>query len=297
MKKLFLLIKKIGIKPAFYKIKRRIFVKDKDIISQIALVGAYDYLIRYQYAANLLDDNKKNKDEMNPYPNKIWTCWFQGVDNAPEIILKCLNSIKKYHKEDVIILTDDNIPTYLDIPDYITRKRKNGIISNTHYSDIVRYMIIEKYGGVWLDGTTWLFDIVPNYIRNADLFLFRVSGASIASMGVIAAKPYNEIISRAKRIILKYWEKENKLISYTVTAMCFKLAINSTKETLAAWENVINVPITKNLLIGALFKDFNPVYLDIIKQQCVIQQLSWKFPKEDYEKKGTFYDVVVRNND
>lgn len=289
------IIKKIGFKAFYYKLKRRVFIRDEDINSQIASLGAYDYMQRYQYAADILEETCVAK--VNPFPNKIWTCWLQGIENAPEIIVKCIGSIRAQYGDDVIILSDNNIATYLDIPDYISLKREKGIINNTAYSDIIRIMIIEKYGGIWLDGTTWLFDRIPSYIENSNLFLYRsIARSGFVAFGLIAAKPQNEIISKTRKILLKYWEKENRIITYGVAATSFNLAVNSSKETYLEWENVINIPTTKHLLLSVLFKSFNQNHLDAIKQQCVIQHLSWKFPKENYEKKNTFYDIVIRNS-
>lgn len=289
---IFQTIHKRGVKAVLYKLKRRIFINDEKTISAISYLGAYDYLKRYGYAAH-----KPNGFDAtgtpDPYPDKIWTCWLQGLDNAPEIISRCIGSISYHHKEDLIVLTDENIPQYIDIPDYIMQKRKTGIINNTFYSDILRFMIIQKYGGIWLDGTTYLLDYIPNYMRNADLFLYRNTTA-LVSVGVIAAKPRNEIITKTMDILLEYWKKESHLISYGVTALAFQLAVNSSPETIKAWTSTISVPNNKYLLLEKLFQPYDPDLLEIIRQQSVIQQLSWKFPEEEYEKEGTFYSVVVK---
>jgi hypothetical protein len=29
--------------------------------------------------------------------NKVWICWFQGIENAPNIVQKCYESVKKAH--------------------------------------------------------------------------------------------------------------------------------------------------------------------------------------------------------
>ncbi len=69
---------------------------------------------------------------MIPLTGKVWLCWWQGIDNAPALVQRCVESIQRNVKEhDVIILTDENYRRYVDIPDWIVEKYHNGIISRT----------------------------------------------------------------------------------------------------------------------------------------------------------------------
>lgn len=82
--------------------------------------------------------------------NKIWVCWWQGLDNAPEIVKTCVESIKRNSgKYEVLIITDENYKQYVKFPDWLEEKRKHGIISKTIYSDLLRlnlYQHMEEYG-------------------------------------------------------------------------------------------------------------------------------------------------------
>ncbi len=41
--------------------------------------------------------------------NKIWICWWQGIENAPEIVKACVESIKRFSGEyEVICITEEN---------------------------------------------------------------------------------------------------------------------------------------------------------------------------------------------
>ena len=67
--------------------------------------------------------------------------------SGPELVKICVNSIRKNagdHK--VIILTEDNYKDYVDMPSWVEEKREKGIISRTHYSDILKIDVISK---VW----------------------------------------------------------------------------------------------------------------------------------------------------
>ena len=46
----------------------------------------------------------------------IYILWFQGFDNAPDVVKQCVNSWK-YHNPDwnVILLDDTNLNTYINL--------------------------------------------------------------------------------------------------------------------------------------------------------------------------------------
>ena len=297
MPNIFQLIKQRGLSCAFKKIKRRIFVNDENIISLMAINGAYDYLQKYKYALDLPLETV-SADFVNPYPNKIWTMWQQGLENAPEIIQKCTANVKKYYGDDVIVLTDENISHFVDIPDFIVEKNKKGIIGNAHYADIVRFLLIEKYGGLWLDATIFLLGNIPDYIRFADIFFYKVTNEKImGSVNVMSAKPYHPIICKTNALMLEYWKNENRTASYSITMMFLAMAIHSSPEMETLWKSIPYVDcINKDLLQQKLFDKYDAKHIEIMKQLSAIQKLSYKFSQEKFDRNGTFYDMIVKQN-
>lgn len=56
----------------------------------------------------------------NEPQNKVWICWWQGIENAPEVVKKCYHSITHYLKEwEIIVITKDNYQNYVNFPAYI----------------------------------------------------------------------------------------------------------------------------------------------------------------------------------
>lgn len=77
-----------------------------------------DYWADYQVQESVPDCDKKLR-------NKIWICWWQGIDNAPEIVKTCVESIKRNAgKYEVIVITDDNCKDYVQFPDWLEEKGK-----------------------------------------------------------------------------------------------------------------------------------------------------------------------------
>ena len=93
-----------------------------------------------------LRDHKVNCQ--HSFKNPIWVFWLQDERNAPKIVQLCISSIRKYAGDHpVILLNRATLGNYLDIPNHIVEKMEDGIISPTHYSDVIRYMLLYKYKG------------------------------------------------------------------------------------------------------------------------------------------------------
>ena len=94
---------------------------------------------------------------------RVWTCWWQGEKAAPDIVKACWQSQWENIPEDAehIIITKDNYAEYITIPDYIMDRFQNGENMIAHLADFIRACLLYRYGGVWLDSTVLLLDVLP----------------------------------------------------------------------------------------------------------------------------------------
>lgn len=142
---------------------RRKYGKKKFIYKKIKKI-----VKKYQHYKdnNKLNINNKNKKHLEKFP--IWICWFQGIEQAPEIVKMCIDSVQNNisNNSQVHIITFENLENYVDIPQFIKEKVKKKIITLTQYSDIIRFSLLSKYGGFWIDSTvlvTSKIDELCNY--------------------------------------------------------------------------------------------------------------------------------------
>ncbi len=93
----------------------------------------------------------------------VWSCWWQGEKQAPELVKKCWESQKRYLPKDAehVILTWETFRDYIELPEFITEKAKKGTLLLAHLSDIARCCLLYRYGGIWLDATVCLTDRIP----------------------------------------------------------------------------------------------------------------------------------------
>ena len=84
----------------------------------------------------------------------FFSYWDQGMDTAPPLVKRCIETHRKYLGEKYILLDNSTISDWVDIP--IEIKQKRSQMSTTHFSDILRLLLLEKYGGTWIDATVYL---------------------------------------------------------------------------------------------------------------------------------------------
>lgn len=238
-------------------------------------------------------------DELKPQDYTIWVCWLQGIENAPRLVRVCVENIRrKFEDYSIIIITEKNYQEYADIPTYILDKWKSGIISNAHFSDIIRLFVLEKYGGVWIDSTVYCtVKRLPDYVTAPPLFLFSnitLNGLSVSKVSnwMIASRPHNSMILSMKMLLLKYWEDYDYVLDYFIFHLLFNLVIDNNKDE---WDTQIKY---NNLNPHILQLEFGSQYCDSrmyeICRYADFHKLTYKLEKK-CNHPGTFYDKLIND--
>lgn len=91
----------------------------------------------------------------------VWVCWWQGEEQAPALVQKCIARIRSFFpqdKADVRIITFDNYRQYVEFSETVTERFQAGALSLTHLSDVLRAQLLCRYGGLWMDATYYIWD-------------------------------------------------------------------------------------------------------------------------------------------
>lgn len=161
------------------------------------------------------------KYETHNVNNTIWIFWWQGEDSMPDIVKKCYNSVQRFcGNKKIVLITKDNIRDYTDISENIYLKLNSGVITFTHFSDILRANLLKNNGGLWMDATMY----VTNSLDNIELkeLLYRVSQSKDTFnisfgrwTGFFMGGPSGmDIMSFMDRLYQCYWEEYDELIDY-----------------------------------------------------------------------------------
>lgn len=226
IKKLLNLKKEFGIKVAFLMSLYNI-TKNDDKYIQTILTTLKD--IFYKEIECAQEYGISSTTEI-PTKKIIWTFWWQGSEDLPEILQLCKKGHEKYIDMDsfeYIFITRDNYMNYVQIPEMIIEKMNKGIISITHFSDLLRVSLIEKYGGAWIDITMLITDSIPKEVFEYPFYSVNLQGSHEpsdigqkvsecrwASFLYASNKPGNPVFLYLKNIVTSYWEKYNYPIDY-----------------------------------------------------------------------------------
>ena len=184
--------------------------------------------LKYKY----LIKNEKNIPENSP----IWIMWYQGIKNAPPIVLSCIKSIFVNRGNHHIHIIDKyNIGSFIKLPPYIKEKFNNGTFSITHLSDIVRMGLLYKYGGYWIDSTifitTPLLNINSTFFTLKKPICFKSKLSKCRWSGYFLGTTKKSFISTyCYMAFLSYWKTYNSLISYFLIDYIIQIAYEKVKQ-------------------------------------------------------------------
>ena len=242
----------------------------------------YQNLDRYVKYKSINDTilMKNTKVKLN---QTIWICWLQGMDDAPIIVRKCYESIKRNTPDtfDIEVITEKTINDYVSFPPFIYEKVKKGIISKTHFSDIIRTELLYQYGGCWIDATVFCSRKIPDYMLSGDLFFFKWSIMDISvlpgSSWWMYAKQNNKIIREVRNVLYAYWKNENKLINYYLYHIILAKIVNNDATNRILYDDMIYCNnSTPQILYSLLAEQFNEERWKILNEQTPVHKLSYK---------------------
>jgi hypothetical protein len=170
----------------------------------------------------------------------IYILWLQGFDNAPEIVKNCVNSWKYYNSDwNIILLDSKNLINYIHLENYIT---PNNSIEKCHLSDIIRMILLNLYGGLWVDATTFcnasLNDWLPNCI-NERFFAFDKPGTDrLISNWFLYSDKNNYIIDKWCCKTLDYYSINDRAHTYFIHHYLFGDLYNSDIKFKEIWDKV-----------------------------------------------------------
>lgn len=176
-----------------------------------------------QQLTPVLDEAYKTFTRYNEHKinNTIWVFWWQGENSMPKIVQKCYRSIQQHQgNKNIVLITQDNVKQYTDIPDFIYKKMNEGKITLTHFSDILRANLIKNNGGLWMDATLYL----TSSLENIDLSkLYYCSGYPADTFNVsfgrwtgfyMGGPSGLDLYSFMDRLYQVYWQDYEEIVDY-----------------------------------------------------------------------------------
>lgn len=245
---------------------------------------------------HLHDSFDENKEKL------IWFFWYQGMDNMPEIPNLCYRNVIRYCNDCRInFISKDNYQEYITIPEKIELLKEKGRISVAHFSDIIRFNLLYKYGGCWIDSTVLLTDKLDKQVFSLPFYSIKnqkegyyVSECRWAGF-FLSSHRGNPFMKYMCLMFEQYWSKNKYAIDYFL----FDYFIDILYKKCVSVKNMIDqVPFNNenvHKLAPVLYSQLDRTYLNQLLSSTSMFKLSWKTYKTG-EYNNTYFEYLKNNN-
>ena len=232
----------------------------------------------------------------------IWLLWWQGEANMPPLVKACVNSTcKNANGAKVHLVTKDNYSSYIDIPSYIFEKREKGYISFAQLSDIIRYMLLEKYGGLWLDATIYTGYPIPSEYFDYNYFIWHTEQAKTCFVQqddyhgfIVGSKPHEKLVSFVKEMFLEYWKTHDTLVDYLMVDYLIYIAKQSFPDIRREIDSLPKMSKRIYELKEMLDQPYDKNQFEELIHACIFSKLDWhRKYKETSHGRDTLFSVLI----
>ena len=260
-------------------------IKHKAILSY--LKKKYGYVVNNN--ANIVDKQVSIGDK---FP--IWVCWWQGENMMPLVPKICLASLRKNLLPDqkLYIISSDNYKDFVEIPIYIISMLKEGRISITNFSDILRFSLLAKYGGLWIDSTC-LASQKMNDLSHMPFITSKQKTSNVAQY--VSAYRWASyliggnslcIFQNMRDLFFAYCKNEKKILDYLLLDYLLVVIYELCPE---AKSIIDEFPYDKGNMLklaGCLNENLKDKDFSSMLENVPIHKLSWKIKYFPYDKEG-----------
>lgn len=162
-----------------------------------------------------------------PIKKNVFVFWWDGFENASNIVQKCLQSVRKAFDGCTIVeITKHNFEDYTDIHPQILKAYRAGDISVQTFSDILRFNLLKNNGGAWIDSTIYFdgrFDIFKglesksydsvDYAATSDFLSYKGEVCSWSGF-FVASRKNGMLVTVMDTIFREYFLKHKKYPIY-----------------------------------------------------------------------------------
>jgi len=162
--------------------------------------------------------------------DKVFTLWFQGEENAPELVKACFRSMRRHFTQEVVVLDAKNLYDYVSLPQAVVDKYLAGKIKAAHFADICRVDLLYRHGGYWLDSTCFVTAPIPSWIEEQDFFLYLTekeygSVYSFCQNCFIRARKGDYLLAAWREMMLDFWTHQTARMDYFQHQLMFKTLV------------------------------------------------------------------------
>lgn len=268
------------------------------ILKNIEAQKEVDNYLREKYVTPYLMDAKPDISTQQEKDKIVWQYWDAGLENAPKIVKASVSSVRRNLPSGYkhIVLSDETIHKFVQIPEWVALKRKNNsAFRTTFFSDVLRLFLLEKYGGVWIDATILMTSEIPSKILDKTFFCFyrgleppeswvyekfnpayfswRPEFKVRLCNSFLISNELHPFVVALKDILLKYWGNESEIRHYFILQIMFQQLINAYPYSCVEWDHEDDLKIHRMLF--SVKEPFSQAKWDEICSSCYVHKLTY----------------------
>ena len=237
-----------------------------------------------------------------PIKKNVFVFWWDGFENASNIVQKCLQSVRKAFDGCTIVeITKHNFEDYTDIHPQILKAYRAGDISVQTFSDILRFNLLKNNGGAWIDSTIYFdgrFDIFKglesksydsvDYAATSDFLSYQGEVCSWSGF-FVASRKNGMLVTVMDTIFREYFLKHKKYPIYFFIDAAYMVC-----KLYGMDDNVLNKVSKYAGNMYALYRLLDEEYnADLAAEILRLpQKLAWNYvPNKSNDK--TFYSEII----
>ena len=258
-----------------------------------SLLDKYRDFVKNLNLGEVPSDNKGDE--------KIFSIWFQGKENAPQLVKVCMQRLENLYGDRYVVLDEQELLNLIDLPPFILEKWRNKSISAAHFSDICRVELLYKYGGMWFDATDYITEPVPQWIEDSDLFIFTcgdiITPHKLIQSCFMRSVKGHPLMGALRALIYEYWRQENKLIDYFLLHYMLRFIVENNQEAYRLFYSMPQITHDPTHVLWHKHKDdpySDRLYLDSTKD-AFFQKTTFKCKSAREPKPGSVADYIIND--
>jgi hypothetical protein len=174
----------------------------------------------------------------------IWTCWFQGRENAPPLVKSCLDSWERHNPDwDLRCLDAATVQRYVPLRHYIDLNEKT--LTAASLSDVLRIVLLHEFGGLWVDATLLcnrpLDDWLPDVMTEGFFAFAAPAPRRPLASWFLSAEADHYLVSAWFRQTIEYWSIRTASYDYFWFHHIFRDLVRLDPQVAEAWSRVPKV--------------------------------------------------------
>lgn len=236
----------------------------------------------------------------------IWFMWWQGKDNAPDLVKAMWRNRLEYAGRHPVILIDkDNFASYTERSVHIYEYVKDGRITITHFSDFLRMELLYRYGGIWTDASLFMTKKFDDWVKDSRLFTIKQGEIDVPGLhwrpswsrkwttyclGGAAGEP---LFGYVMDFLDAYWRRFDIVIDYLLTDRILNIAYQIIPDV---HQSIDAIPESNPWILSMALHMDDPAKSFPMYKDTSIYKLSWKDSHERLTADGqdTVYGSILR---